>query len=271
MRGGGKPHTESELSNLAAMSNTWPRSVMQAGKQKSAREQPCTRSRPGGPGREGRRPSRPPRSYPGNRTCARRGRRGRARRRPPARLRRSGPPAGDYRPARADGFTSGDLSPPRRAPRSRLRCEGLPRPAGLTRRAHGGAGGRSGPSRGCKVTAGSRRKSGGQRRRLPFPPPPLPPYRRQGARTPSGAALKCEPGGPQPGLRIPPLPAGPGSRAPPPLPSLPPSLGRALTRRRAGSRGWHPAAGWASPHGAPLPCRQAKPSQAARRRRGRRT
>lgn len=29
----------------------------------------------------------------------------------------------------------------------------------------------------------------------------------------------------------------------------------ALTRRRAGSRGWHPAAGWVSPRGVPLPYR----------------
>lgn len=58
----------------------------------------------------------------------------------------------------------------------------------------------------------------------------------------------------RPHPRLPPsvLPrtARPGPAAHPPPPSA------ALTRRRAGSRGWHPAAGWASPRGAPLPCRR---------------
>lgn len=122
------PTPKSRLANPAEMSNTWPRSVMKAGKRSSAREQPCTpypaggtREKEGesGGGRSG--------SSPGNRTRTPAGQRGR---RAGRGLRCPRTAAGDYRPPRAAGFNLRRL---RRAPAATC-VRAAARPARLTRR-----------------------------------------------------------------------------------------------------------------------------------------
>lgn len=264
------------------MSNACPRPVMQAGKPEQRQAAPLHPGPGGGTGARGPRTLPQP---PEGLTHVLEGGDGPGSA-PPARLRaalpRGGQAAGRARPGDYPPAAGCRLHLSR--PRPASPPPGSPQPPACAWAA---------PS-GSADTPGRRGRAAGRGRAAAaesLPAAASPPFPAAGEPGPSREG--------RPGLSIPPPPAGPRSRAarrgeasgafpaggrpgaaplgagcPPSLPAaLALALGRALTRRRAGSRGWHPAAGWASPRGAPVPClpHRAAPTLPCRRRRGRRT